>query len=224
MVESCTKHVDALKNHDLPMEGLSEMMLINIISKRLDRETRKHWESSLSHDDQPSYDDLLEFLKDRCRILQKLSNHGQASQPQTVTKPKQQKVFVQTSKETCPCCSGSRNIYKCETFKKLQIPERFEKVKRAGLYFNCLRTGHRTVECKTDKQCKTCGKRHHSYLHYERAEDPKKPSDNNQPKNPVPQAQIEPEPEHLAGKRTMTYVRDEADFPVNCEGVSEWIW
>lgn len=204
LVESCSKHVDALKNHDLPVEGLSEMMLINIINKRLDRETRKQWESSLSRDDQPSYDELIDFLKDRSRVLQKLSSHAQPSQTQPVAKSKQQKVFVQTNKDTCPCCSGSHNIYKCESFKKLSIPERFEKVKRAGLCFNCLRAGHRTMDCKTDKQCKTCSKRHHSYLHNERVEDPKKPNDSSHPKNPAQETKIEPDSGNPVEARTVT--------------------
>nr|XP_029713197.1 uncharacterized protein LOC115257565 [Aedes albopictus] len=194
LVETCTKHVDALKNQELPVEGLSEMILINLISKRLDRESRKLWESSLNRGELPSFDDLMEFLKERSRVLQKLSSYTHINQPPATTKSGQQpaaskarqtKMFVQTNKESCPCCSNPHTIYKCVDFKKLTVPERFDKVKRAGLCFNCLRPGHRTVECSSDQHCKTCSKHHHSFLHNEGSDDPKKKVETAQPKNQV---------------------------------------
>lgn len=212
LVETCTKHVDALKNQELPVEGLSEMILINLISKRLDRESRKLWESSLNRGELPSFDDLMEFLKERSRVLQKLSSYTHINQPPATTKSGQQpaaskarqtKMFVQTNKESCPCCSNSHTIYKCVDFKKLTVPERFDKVKRAGLCFNCLRPGHRTVECSSDQHCKTCSKHHHSFLHNERSDDPKKKVETAQPKNQVEAEKKEDSPP-AAEQRTVS--------------------
>ncbi|XP_062542491.1 uncharacterized protein LOC134210458 [Armigeres subalbatus] len=47
----------------------------------------------------------------------------------------------------------------------MTISERYTKVKQTGLCFNCLRRGHRTGECNSDRTCKTCKRKHHSLLH-----------------------------------------------------------
>ncbi|XP_065094914.1 uncharacterized protein LOC135715715 [Ochlerotatus camptorhynchus] len=194
LVETCTKHVDALKTRELPVEGLSELILINLISKRMDRESRKLWESSLNRGELPSFEVLIDFLKERSRVLQKLTNYTHINHPQVAAKlgqqqvpikPKQTKMFVQTNKESCPCCSNPHSIYKCTEFKKLPGAERFDKVKKAGLCFNCLRPGHRTVDCTSDQHCKICAKHHHSFLHKKRSEDSRKQTEINQPKNSV---------------------------------------
>lgn len=195
LVETCTKHVDALKNRELPVEGLSEMILVNLISKRLDRESRKLWETSLVRGDLPSFDDLIDFLKDRSRVLQRLPSNASTSQSQAaprapgqqqvVAKPRQTKLFVQTNKESCPCCSSSHPVFKCPEFRKLPVGERFEKVKKAGMCYNCLKPQHRADACASTQHCKTCGKPHHSLLHSERPENPKKHTEPDQPKNPV---------------------------------------
>ncbi|XP_062541814.1 uncharacterized protein LOC134209800 [Armigeres subalbatus] len=40
-----------------------------------------------------------------------------------------------------------------------------EKIRAAGVYFNCLRKGHRVRECPSDKSCRKCQRRHHTLLH-----------------------------------------------------------
>lgn len=165
LLEICTKHIDALKNRQLPVEGLSEMILVNIVCKRMDRESRKLWESSLSREELPVFCDLLDFIKERSRVLLKLSNQTYQVQQQPAVKVKQPRIFVQTNKDGCACCAGAHSIYRCAEFKGLPVRERYERVKKGGLCFNCLRQGHRTVDCKVDRSCQACGKHHHSLLH-----------------------------------------------------------
>lgn len=176
LIDTCTKNVDALKNRELPVAGLSEMILINVISKRLDKETRKLWESQLPADELPTYADMMEFLRERGRILQKMKDYNEA-RPSAPTKQRgkpeqrtfQGRNFVQTSsqsKDACFCCSsGDHLIYKCDVFQGLSVNDRFSKVKQVGLCFNCLRRGHRTGDCNSDRTCKTCKRKHHSLLH-----------------------------------------------------------
>lgn len=44
IIDTCSKNVDGLKNLELPVDGLGEMMLLNVLSKKMDIETRKAWE------------------------------------------------------------------------------------------------------------------------------------------------------------------------------------
>ncbi|XP_062558044.1 uncharacterized protein LOC134222916 [Armigeres subalbatus] len=181
LIDTCTKHVDALKNRELPVEGLAEMILVNVIAKRLDKDTRKLWESQLSQEELPSYIEMIDYLRERIRILQKMTGYAVQRAVSTTkqrSKPEQKMMqarnFVQT-KELCHCCNGDHLIYKCGQFKELSISNRYAKVKQAGLCFNCLRRGHRTVDCNSDKSCKSCKRKHHSLLHEEKPSTTKKP-------------------------------------------------
>ncbi|XP_065095607.1 uncharacterized protein LOC135717444 [Ochlerotatus camptorhynchus] len=173
LIESCSKHVDALKNLQLPVAGLGEMILINTIAKRLDKVTRTLWESQLDQDERPSFSEMMDFLRERCRILQKVKGYPEHRVQPNIVKQKGKlesrnlsaKNFVQVVKECCPCCSSDHAIYKCEEFKKLSVADRYNRVKICGLCFNCLRRGHRTVDCKCEQSCKTCRRKHHSLLH-----------------------------------------------------------
>ncbi|XP_058817812.1 uncharacterized protein LOC131681118 [Topomyia yanbarensis] len=182
LIDVCTKHVDALINRQLPVEGLAEMIVVNVIAKRLDKDTRKLWESQLLKEELPTFIEMMEFLRERCRILQKMKGYSELRPTTGVWKQRgkmEQKTmpaknFVQTSKESCYGCNGDHTIYKCDEFKKLSVSERYSKVKQSGLCFNCLRRGHRTVDCNSEQSCKTCGRKHHSLFHDGKPEAPKK--------------------------------------------------
>lgn len=179
LLDACMKHVDALKNRSLPVEGLSEMILVNVVAKRLDKETRKLWESQIPADELPSYTDMIDFLRDRSRILQKMKSYEQYPPAPTKQrgksidqKPTQARNVAQTStqsNEVCACCNGEHVIYKCDVFENLTVSDRYTKVRQAGLCFNCLRRGHRTADCNSDRTCRTCKRRHHSLLHEEKS-------------------------------------------------------
>lgn len=62
LVDSVSKNVDALKNLDLPVEGLGEAMLINLISSKMDIETRKDWETGQVAGNLPAYGATMSFL------------------------------------------------------------------------------------------------------------------------------------------------------------------
>lgn len=63
LIDTCSKHVNALKGRELPVEGLVEMMLVKLIAKRLDKDTRKLWESQLYQDELPSYPEIIDYLR-----------------------------------------------------------------------------------------------------------------------------------------------------------------
>ena len=42
---------------------------------------------------------------------------------------------------------------------------RYSHVRSLNLCFNCLGSGHRTKECRSNSRCKKCSKSHHTTLH-----------------------------------------------------------
>ncbi|XP_062538698.1 uncharacterized protein LOC134206973 [Armigeres subalbatus] len=170
LIDVCTKNVDALKNLDLPVDGLGESMLINRIAKKLDDETRKAWELDQAGKDMPDYDSTMDFLRERCRVLEKIRPGDKrivkSSKPAKQifeVKPKGSSLVATSDK--CPQCSNNHELWKCETFKKTTLADRYSTLRRIGACFNCLQKGHRTVECSSEHSCKKCSKRHHTFLH-----------------------------------------------------------
>ncbi|XP_058465271.1 uncharacterized protein LOC131438898 [Malaya genurostris] len=178
MVELCVKHTDALKGHGFPVVGLAELILVNVLYKKLDKETQEQWETRLGNDELPDFHEFIDFLRERGRILQRTSRSQQVLGHQAAICPnKRQPVnpkshlpsnsFVQIAKEICPCCKSEHSIYKCEKFKALPLSERKAFVFKVKLCFNCLKSKHQVNKCPSEQGCKIqgCGRKHHSLLH-----------------------------------------------------------
>ncbi|XP_058810927.1 uncharacterized protein LOC131675801 [Topomyia yanbarensis] len=171
-IDTCTKNVDALKNLGLPVEGLGECMLINRIASKLDIETRKAWELNHVDDTLPGYDDTLEFLRERCKVLEKIQpDLKQTMKSQRPVRSAQDvkgktSTLVATSNK-CPQCSDGHELWRCDTFKNVNLSEKYNLLRRIGACFNCLQKGHRTNNCTSKHTCKKCRKFHHTMLHPE---------------------------------------------------------
>lgn len=190
LLDTCTKNVDALKNLGLPVSGLGERMLVNRIALKLDNETRKAWELDQVSTTLPDYDSTLDFLRERCRVLEKIRPLSKATMKTPLklqlSSPAGSKVRASslvTANDGCPHCSEGHELWKCDTFKKASITDRYDTLRRAGACFNCLQKGHRTTDCSSKHSCKKCNKRHHTTLH---------PADNQQRKPDDSTAEVPP--------------------------------
>ncbi|XP_055612530.1 uncharacterized protein LOC129759143 [Uranotaenia lowii] len=212
LIDVCTKNVDALRNLGLNVTGLGESMLLNRIASRLDSETRKAWELSQKIDELPDYAETMEFLRERCRVLEKINLLSSVKPAQRMQKPirvvgdpKMRINSFVTRTEQCPHCQGSHELWKCDAFKKVSLSDRYTTLRKAGACFNCLQKGHRTTNCSSESTCKKCKKRHHTILHPEinnqqkRSETPatstKFPEPNQHTSEAAPAAQVIPESE-----------------------------
>ena len=68
----------------------------------------------------------------------------------------------------CICCSATdHRLNQCSKFLAMDVNARNELVRRNKLFFNCMRKGHGTEDCKSKGSRKQCGRRHNSILHDE---------------------------------------------------------
>lgn len=180
LVEVCVKHTDALNGHGFPIEGLAELIIVNVLYKKLDKETQELWETRLGSGELPDFEEFVDFLRERGRVLQRTNRTQQPPAHQataipTKRQPGSQKPhaqvpsnsFVQVSKEMCPCCKEEHLIYRCSKFQGMSLQERKGFVAKSKLCFNCLKAKHRVINCPSEQGCKVqgCGRKHHSLLH-----------------------------------------------------------
>ena len=129
----------------------------------------------------PSFKDVVDFLRDRAHV----ANHPFLSQSsQSTTKPPIKQPIKPTYKSStfttstataagsCPMCSKDHRLYQCDAFKSKNPRERADFVKSNRLCFNCLSSKHHVKQCKSATRCRanSCGKPHHTLLHYEKEE------------------------------------------------------
>ncbi|XP_053698955.1 uncharacterized protein LOC128745918 [Sabethes cyaneus] len=176
MIETVVSHVENLKFHGQEFTGVSEQIVIHLISNALDDDSKTLWEATILRGELPLYDDTIQFLKDRVTILERCDNSSEQTASKrasfkSTAKPPNPKANTATvssqSEPRCDMCSESHLTYKCNAFNNLTVPQRIEKVKRRKVCFNCLRGRHLSINCTSKKVCNKCQKRHHTLLHLE---------------------------------------------------------
>ncbi|XP_045775405.1 uncharacterized protein LOC123874204 isoform X2 [Maniola jurtina] len=151
------------------------MLIIFLISQKLDPTTSLKWEESRSSlKDIPTLDDFFQFLKNRADVFETIKSKRRSStEPSPKGKREFTKSFSATSSPSkskvnfvCPVCKGKHRIYECLTFKNKSPEDRSALVSSLNLCRNCLRKDHTVDQCRLPGGgCKTCNRRHNSLIH-----------------------------------------------------------
>lgn len=166
-------HVTALQKLELPTKQW-DVVLIYIVTTKLDVLTNREWENSLDADGSiPTFDQLNNFLNKKCFALETANKKAtQISQPintyKKVNAHHSQQSFTTTeyqqSRPCCPYCQQDHYLFACQAFVNLNAEEKYNEVKKLRLCVNCLRSGHSSRECKSSR-CKKCNLNHNTLLH-----------------------------------------------------------
>ncbi|XP_017478311.1 PREDICTED: uncharacterized protein LOC108368070 [Rhagoletis zephyria] len=168
-------------------------LLTHFAVKKCAPETLQAWEHYLaSKTTVPSYSDFDKFFSNRLisvtniersrQIVQKTcpqenvkTKHSTDLKPKSVqSKPHLQRksyhVSTSTSstKERCfiPECKGPHHIRSCPDFLARDCFAKKTVADQLRLCINCLGNTHFVSKCPNNANCKTCGKRHHTLLHF----------------------------------------------------------
>ena len=63
------------------------------------------------------------------------------------------------------CDSKDHLTFQYSVFMELSSSERHKRVKGLQLCFNCLSARHKSESCQSRHSCRTCGQRHHTFIH-----------------------------------------------------------
>lgn len=173
----------------LGIVDLSDFMLFFIGSRLLDPITRQLFEGSVSQDTVPTFDTLLKFVHQRCRVLEnirgseKTETRYQRAKPvvtyrssnvaatdvhksiSQTSQPRSGSTYFDKNKVSCVYCKNTHAVYKCHAFAKLSVNKRRDFVLSSNLCFSCMSPKHRAAACPSKVNCKFCNRRHHSLLH-----------------------------------------------------------
>ncbi|XP_022162437.1 uncharacterized protein LOC111028196 [Myzus persicae] len=175
------KLVDAINGHIKALASLGQnpkewgSLLLHLISIKLDASTLRQWEIESSKSEVASVNKLLEYLENRCQILEAIEASGglKIVQPQQRQSQKnsfkfkkssdQSSSFIVTGTLKCYNCDGAHTIYKCPALLAFSISDRIKRISELKLCKICLRS-HIGEKC-TSRRCAKCMKAHNSLLH-----------------------------------------------------------
>lgn len=146
-----------------------DVLLIRMLSLRLDPTTRRDWEEYSSSKGAVIFKDLITFLQRRVTVLQSINSKPIDLQLFTQQKKPVQRTVSshgasQVNPRKCIACSENHPLYMCQSFSKMSAEEKEKEVRRHQLCRNCLRKGHQSKECSSSTNCRKCRGRHHSLL------------------------------------------------------------
>ncbi|KAL0870822.1 hypothetical protein ABMA27_005746 [Loxostege sticticalis] len=151
--------------------GSWDVMIIHILTLKLDPETKRQWEFHVSNnssaDELPTYANFKEFLTNRYRALEFLdSGSNSVKKSQTQSNPPVNKMnALHVTHVKCLYCSEAHTLAFCKQFAKETVDARRDFVKNNNACFNCLGSNHSAKFCRTNVRCRVCKRKHHSLLH-----------------------------------------------------------
>ncbi|XP_065088021.1 uncharacterized protein LOC135709556 [Ochlerotatus camptorhynchus] len=167
LVDDYQRHVCALAklgepNWDTP--------LISLLSYKLDQATLRAWEEKASQRGDVTYEELVDFLYQRVRILNSVGPDSQQfagiHNKGFKSKVSANAATVSSPQYSCPLsCSDSHSIRSCPVFLGKDFSQRRELISQKRLCWNCLSFGHQSKKCGSKFTCRTCHDKHHSLLH-----------------------------------------------------------
>ena len=146
-------------------------LLVYLLTSKFDSRTRRDWETYKFQGELPNLQNVNEFLKEKCELLEKLEVAKSENKPQRFYLKNKPAInaYVSSKNDRFACfyCKNPHSIFKCNAFAKLDLNKRNTEVKRLRLCLNCLSPNHSVQECPKGP-CKRCSKHINSLLHTDR--------------------------------------------------------
>ncbi|GBM85742.1 hypothetical protein AVEN_232238-1 [Araneus ventricosus] len=163
LVDTINKSLRGLKLLELEANELVHQILINVVIQKIDKETRKQYEMSLTTNELPNWDKFIEFLRKRSQVLENINGTHQQTRVKITNHGKNKNFMLKsTSKNICVLCKGGHAIYNCSAFLEMTPLQRFDK--KHKLCLNCLYNSHKLSDCKSKYSCPFCQGKHNRLL------------------------------------------------------------
>lgn len=196
LLDIFNENLSILGNLNLPVKEW-DFVLFYLLLTKLDRNSRQRFELENTSTVIPSFETLKTFIENQCKAFELVDSHtskGVSSIKRTCLpkysnaqnqNPKSLSFVVnaeKTSNQKCVLCNDSHVLYRCPSFIDKSPLDRYNFVRNSNMCLNCLSSEHFVQNCHCKRNCRTCGYKHHSLLHYldkQQKVDPAKPSTSN---------------------------------------------
>ncbi|CAH2207612.1 jg6931, partial [Pararge aegeria aegeria] len=180
LIDMYTKNIRALQILGEPT-GSWDTLIIFIICLKLDSRTLRDWEEHKSTHKTINLEIFTKFLKNKADLLETIENNNskpETSHRCTIKNFKSLASVTDTASRIFKCilCQGEHGLYKCDSFLRMNVPEREKYVKQNKLCRNCLRGGGHTERSCRLGPCRLCTLKHNSLLHIESSPDTPAPA------------------------------------------------
>lgn len=171
-VNTFRENVAAIKA--LGIEDIAGFLLFYIGARVLDIETRRLYEASIPQSEIPTLDSLLDFVSQRCKILENIGTTADRTELNVKSITKKGKgpfgkssltAISQSNGLKCVYCKHDHPIYRCFVFKQKSVAARRKFVSNNGICFVCLNLGHQAKSCPSMLKCRNCDGKHNTLLH-----------------------------------------------------------
>ncbi|GBN41377.1 hypothetical protein AVEN_182075-1 [Araneus ventricosus] len=186
LLDTVKKNLRTLKTLEYERNNLSDVLIINLILQKLDKETRKQFEITLKSKEVPDLYNFLTFLENRSLVLEYVnknvpsksfskdqsyhkgfsSNDKQKPKYHQFAKPNKSFVVGRENKmKQCLLCNKDFHpLYRCFKFQSMSVHERIKYVTKENICKNCL-NAHKGL-CRSILTCRICNsKTHNTMLH-----------------------------------------------------------
>lgn len=166
-ISKIKQQIGALKNLKQPVNHW-DMILICILSKKLDQYTNRSYQIDRDTSKLPTMDGFLQYLENRATALETAGN----SERRFPEKTKFSHLNLEQDKEKdfkCLFCKSSgHKVYNCKRFKTISVSDRISFIDKNKFCRVCLNS--HLGKCKLSIKCQICAKEHNSLLHLEKSE------------------------------------------------------
>ena len=152
IMDATASHLNALKSLEEPTDQW-DTLINHLVSSKFDFYTRQEWEKTAAKVEKPTFNNLKEFIRERCQVLNTVSSKksqnntsnkdshstsykGRSKAPQNVS----YSYYVSLNQEICKLCKDGTHhpIFKCRAFIDISLPARkacrFRKVTLLKLF------------------------------------------------------------------------------------------
>nr|XP_034174768.1 uncharacterized protein LOC117601732 [Osmia lignaria] len=169
LAEQAQMHVEALATLGQPTTHW-DAILVYLIGKKLDKNTRRGWERTLEIDEMPTFEQLLKFINKQARGEEletevPTTSRGTDRFQRNRVSSKGHTYVAMANVNKCVMCKDNHEIYQCKQFLQAAVRDRLDVIKRSRLCLNCFRSNHLVSNCQANG-CKKCNQKHNTLLHF----------------------------------------------------------
>ncbi|KAJ8914076.1 hypothetical protein NQ315_014270 [Exocentrus adspersus] len=180
LLDTFTENLLILETFELPFKSW-DFVLFHLLLSKLDRDTRERFELKYTSVEIPTFNNLVSFVEEQCTAIGRVDHQPSkavsssrkpiSKSPSTPCSSSKSLSFVVSTDPVkdnkCSLCNSSHPLHKCPDFLNKLPLDRYNLVRASRGCLNCLAFNHFVQKCSSKQNCRTCGRRHHTLLHFQ---------------------------------------------------------